>query len=109
MTYKVVVSNRAKEHLHNIKDYITNELKAPQSARNVLNDLEEAMKSLCALPERIPFSRVKELRLRGVHCMVVREYLIYFETDETKKQVTVAAVIYGKRDQTAQIDNIIED
>ena len=41
--------------------------------------------------------------------MVVREYLIYFEIDETKKQVTVAAVIYGKRDQTAQIDNIIED
>ena len=109
MGYEVVVSKRAKEHLRDIKDYITIELNAPQAARSVLDDLEEALASLDMFPERIPFSKIKELRLRGVHCMVVRKYLIYFEIDEAARRVTVAAVLYGKRDQAAQMETIIEN
>lgn len=40
--------------------------------------------------------------------MVVRKYLIYFEIDEAAQQVNVIAVIYGKRDQMAQLEMMIE-
>lgn len=40
--------------------------------------------------------------------MVVRKYLIYFEIDETARQVNVIAVIYGKRDQMSQLETMIE-
>ena len=39
--------------------------------------------------------------------MTVRKYLIYFEIDEAARQVNVIAVIYGRRDQAAQLDGII--
>ena len=40
--------------------------------------------------------------------MVVRKYLVYFQIDETLRQVNILAVLYGKRDQAARLDEIIE-
>ena len=107
MEYKVIIFDEAEMHLKQISDYISNELQAPQAAENVLDDLGRAIDSLCFMPERIPLSRNRFLRAHGLHCMVVRKYLIYFQIDETARQVNVIAVIYGKRDQQAQLDGII--
>ena len=38
----------------------------------------------------------------------ISSYLIYFEIDETARQVNVIAVIYGKRDQMSQLETMIE-
>ena len=109
MEYKVKVFDVAERHLKHISDYISNELQAPQAAENVLDDLEQAILSLKVMPERIPLSRDRFLKSHGLHCMVVRQYLIYFQINEAARQVNVIAVIYGKRDQAAQMEPIIEN
>ena len=108
MPYKIIIFAKAEEHLKCISDYITVELQSPQAAENVMDDLEQAIDSLRTLPERIPFSRDALLKKRGLHCMVVRKYLVYFQIDETARQVNILAVIYGKRDQAAQMETIMD-
>ena len=109
MSYKIRIPIKVHEQTMGIATYISEKLKSPQAAQNVLNDLYDAYSSLEEFPERIPFSRIKELRARGVRCMVVRKYLIYFQIDEPAKQVNVLAVLYGKRDQAAKMETIIEN
>ena len=104
MEYKVKVFDEAEKHLKRISAYIFDELKAPQAAENVMDDLEQAIISLRSMPERIPLSRDRFLKSNGLHCMVVRKYLIYFQIDEEARQVNVISVIYGKRDQVAQME-----
>ena len=107
--YKIWFTDEAKAHLRQISLYISDHLKAPQASINVTSDLKEAIFSLRSLPERIPLSRDERLKKCGIRCMVVRKYLIYFRLDESARQVIIRAVIYGRRDQTAQVENIIED
>ena len=106
--YKVGISDEAKEHMRRISAYIFHQLRAPQAAKNVRHDLRDAIFSLRTMPERIPLSRIRALKSQNVRCMAVRKYLIYFRIDETARQVYILAVLYGKRDQAAQLDEIIE-
>lgn len=107
MEYEVKVSEAAEMQLKQISDYISVEVQAPQAAENVLDDLQQAILSLGAMPERIPLARNKFLKKHALHCMIVRQYLIYFQIDKTAAQVNVVAVIYGKRDQKAQMKNLV--
>ncbi|MBR1552746.1 MAG: type II toxin-antitoxin system RelE/ParE family toxin [Schwartzia sp.] len=105
--YKVGLSDEAKRDLGRISSYILNELKAPQASEAVLADLENAVASLCFSPERIPLAREDIWKKQGVHAMVVRKYLIYFQMDESNHRVNVIRIIYGRRDQAAQAENIL--
>ena len=107
MEYKITVFDEALEHLRQIGSYITTALNAPQAADDVLADLWGAILSLRTFPERIPFSRESRWKKRGLHCMVVRKYLIYFQIDEKKHHVNVVAVIYGRRDQAARLSEVV--
>ena len=55
--YEVGLSDAAKKDLESISSYILNELEAPQAAEEVLTDLENAVASLCFLPERVAQER----------------------------------------------------
>ena len=105
--YKIIVSPSAKAQIRNIAAHIKEKLSAPQAAKATALDIKNAIASLSGMPERIPLSRDKSLRVHDMHCMVVQNYLVYFQIDEAKKQVNVAAVIYGRRDQAAQAENIL--
>ena len=107
--YDIVVYDRVNTQTDEIADYIINELKAPQAAEDLLADLQKAMRSLDVMPERIPLVRFEPWRSRGFRCMVARNYLIYFWIDEAARQVNITAVIYGKRDQAAKMETIIEN
>lgn len=109
MRYKVNVSAQIDAQMDEIADYIIHTLKAPQAAEDLLHALHRAIDSLDMMPERIPLSRHESLKALGLHCMVVRNYLIYFQIDEAERQVVVHAVIYGKRDQAVQLDGIVQN
>ena len=106
--YRIKMFAKAKAQVKSVAEYIKEELHAPLSAKNVTNDIKKAIASLKTMPERIPLVRFEPWRSRGFRCMTVRNYLIYFWIDETARQVNVIAVIYGKRDQMAQLETMME-
>ena len=105
--YRIKIIAKAKAQVKSAAKYIKEELHAPLSAKSLTNDIKKAIASLKTMPERIPPVRFEPWRSRGFRCMTVRNYLIYFWIDEAARQVNVIAVIYGRRDQAAQLDGII--
>ena len=53
MEYQVRITAQAQEQLREIRDYITNELLAPDAAQNMLRLLASEMASLSRMPGRV--------------------------------------------------------
>ncbi|MBR2214314.1 MAG: type II toxin-antitoxin system RelE/ParE family toxin [Selenomonadaceae bacterium] len=109
MNYKVEIPLRVHEQMLRIASYIQEELMAPQAAKNVLANLEGAILSLDLFPERVPLSRDENMRSRGIRCMAVQNFLIYFWIDEENMQVNIINVIYGRRSDEIKLAGVWQD
>ena len=105
-TYTVKITRQAKEHLEGIRSYISNELLAPDAAKNTLAILRREIKSLSQMPDRIKLTEEEPWRSEGIHRMRVKNYYVYFWIDEKYSKVQVTSVIYVGREQTAQLEQM---
>ena len=99
MEYEVRVTTQAQEQLREIRDYIANELFAPDAAQKTLQLLASAMATLAHMPGRVRLVDEEPWRSEDVRMKAMKIYLMYFWIDEEKKLVQVFAVIYARRDQ----------
>lgn len=86
--------------------YIQNELLNPQAAIKFVKDLREAIAGLDTMPQRHPQLEEEPWRRQGVRKMLIRGYLVDFWVEEQTAVVHVIAVIYGRRDQFAQLQKM---
>lgn len=105
-TYFVNITNQADKQLQAIVKYIASELRAPQAALRLLEEIEKAASSLSQFPQRISLTEEEPWRSLGIHKMPVKNFLVYFWIDEENSKVQVTAIIYGKRDQMKQLSQI---
>lgn len=103
MEYQVKLTAQAHEQLREIRDYITNELLAPDAAMHMLTLLASEMASLSHMPKRIKLIDNEPWKSEGVRVKAVKNYLIYFWVNDTDKTVQVFAVIYAHRDQISAL------
>lgn len=103
-TYTVRITRQAREHLRGIKKYITDELLAPDAAKNTIAALKREIKSLSQMPERIKLTEEEPWRSEGIHRMRIKNYYVYFWIDEENSKVQVNSVIYIARNQAAQLE-----
>ena len=101
--YTVRITRQAREHLRSIKKYITEELLAPEAARNTIALLKKEIQSLSKMPERIKLTEEEPWRREGVHQIRVKNYYVYFWIDEDNNKVQVTSVIYVARNQAEQL------
>lgn len=101
--YTVMLTTQASNQILEYASYIQNELLNPQAARKLVKDLREAIAGLDTMPQRHPQLEEEPWRSQGVRKMIVRGYLVYFWINEQTAMVPVVAVIYGRRDQFAQL------
>ncbi len=103
-TYKVRITRQARNHLREIKAYITEMLRAPGTANNTISVLKKEIKSLSEMPERIKLTDEEPWRSEGVRRMRVKNYFVYFWIDEENGKVQVTSVVYVARDQAKQLE-----
>ena len=101
--YTVMLTTQASNQILEYASYIQNELLNPQAARKFVKDLREVIAGLDTMPQRHPQLEEEPWRSQGVRKMIVRGYLVYFWINEQTAMVHVVAVIYGRRDQFAQL------
>ena len=65
--YKIVVTDLAQKDLQNAVSYISNELKNKQAAINLLDLVEDSVKSLTDMPERYAFVDDEILSREGIY------------------------------------------
>lgn len=104
--YTVVVTPQAERQLWDITHHISKELLEPGTARTLLDALEKAMASLSTLPQRATLVSEEPWHTQGIRKLLCRNFLIYFWTDTSTKTVQILAVVYGRRDQLAQLRSL---
>lgn len=96
--YKLEFLPTALRDMLEITDYISGELKNPIAADNLSEELVKAAECLSEFPYSNPvYVPMKPLKYE-YRKIAVKNYLMFYWTDEKAKTVTVARVIYGKRD-----------
>lgn len=104
--YKIKVTRQAKEHLALIREYIATELKEPIIAKRILDLLKAKMTSLQTMPYRVECIDEQPWGELGFRKIRVKNYYVYFWVDDNKKEVQILAVIYVRRDQAKQLEQL---
>lgn len=96
-TYEIVFTDTAKEELEEIYEYISVHLLEVGAANRLMDKIEQSILRL----EQNPYSCV-EVHIKPHNSLyrklVIENYIVLYEVEETYKQVVIYRVVYGKRD-----------
>lgn len=102
--YKLEYLPIARQDMIEIAQYISKKLDNPIAANQLANELVEAGDSLIKFPYANPsYIPIRPLN-HEYRKLLVENYLILYWVDESAKLVTVARVIYAKRDYGRLLD-----
>lgn len=101
--YKVQITKYALMQMEEIRNYIANELLAPQAAYNLLLEMKKMAASLESMPERNPLVDIKKWRDQGIRKTIVKNFIIYYWTDEERQTVYITLIVYEKRNQLMEL------
>lgn len=102
--YKLEFLPVAKNDMLEIVKYISDDLNNPQAASRLAEEFIQADENVCRFPYvNNVYIPVKPLELE-YRRIIVKNYLMFYTVDETRKTVTVMRVIYGKRDISKHIE-----
>lgn len=96
--YRLEYQPAALRDLVEIAQYISQELCSPAAAQTLAMRVIEACESLLQFPYSSPvYQPLRPLRYE-YRKRIVRNYAVFYRVDEDKKLVTVARVIYARRE-----------
>ena len=101
--YKILITRNAYKQLRKIRAYIENELCAPQAAKDVISALRKAVFSLELMPARHPYTDMGNWANEGVRKLPVKNFIIFYNIDEQKRDVNILAVLSERRDLTEDL------
>ena len=98
-SYQITVTPDAEADLSELRDYIANVLRSPETARSYLHHLRKEIGSLSEMPARIKAIDEEPWHSRGIRKLIVKNFLVYFRIVEEERTVYILNVIYARRDQ----------
>ena len=87
----------ARQDMTEIASYISQELCNPSAAEKLANDLIQAAGRLVDFPFINAVHQTNKPLRKEYRKLIVKNYIIFYWIDEDEKRVTVARVIYGRR------------
>ena len=106
MEYKIKITPYALRQMQEIVSYISATLQSPENAEHWLDTIEKEMASLSSMPARIPLTEEEPWHSQGIHKLVVKNFLVYFWLDTDNSLVWISAVVYGRRNQRQQLEQM---
>jgi plasmid stabilization system protein ParE len=98
MNYSLNITDLAEEDILSTVRYISEVLKSPIAANNLLDEIERHEKILEETPYIYPFVQDENLSEKGLKYTRIKNYLIFYTIDEDNKIVNVIRFLYGRRD-----------
>jgi len=95
--WNVIVAEPAESDIDGVYNYIANTLFEPVTAWRQTERIREAVSSLEEMPERGSLLQNEPWRSRGLRRLIVDNYSIIYEIQESSDTVAVVAVLYSKR------------
>ena len=104
MAYKHVFLPKAQDDYDGIVDYLVNELKSKQAARNFVDEFDHQVNLVCENPRLYALSRFKELSELGYHSFLINNYIaLYRVFDEI---IVIAHVFHQKQNYASLVRNV---
>lgn len=98
MKYNLVIAEAAEADINGIADYISYELKEPNTALKQLARIQEAMATLEELPERHSLVQDEYLAAKGIRKLPIDNYLLFYTVNKSANTVNIVRVLHGRRD-----------
>ena len=103
--YKLEYLPVAHQDMVEIVRYISQELQNPTAADQLAMELIEAGDSILRFPYANPsYTPIRPLKHEYRKLLVQKNYFIFYWVDEAELLVTVARVVYAKRDYERQLE-----
>lgn len=97
MTYEVLMSDRAEQHLDKIIDYICNELCNKKAARLLLDNIDQALSKLGDNP--YIYARISDFTSTFEYRKAVllpSKYIVIYRIDATNRTVNIVGVFHSQ-------------
>ncbi len=95
--YRIMLTERAKEDIIDIGDYITFTLLEPDISKNLIKGLRNSISQLKHFPYRYPLVQDDILQNQGVRCKPYENYYIFYEVVEIMQSVIILRIGYNRR------------
>lgn len=89
----------AQEDFDNLIGYMVEKLCNPEAAIAFADDIESALENLCSFPLKGLLVDNPYLPVKNVRMLVVRQYNIYYLSNEEEKIITVIRIGHSLQDQ----------
>ena len=96
--YELVFSKIIYEDIDKSYNYIKKILEAPKAAENLIEELLDKLNYLKETPYTRPLVQDKFLASLGIRSIKVKNYVLYYSTEEIQKKVNIIRFLYNKRD-----------
>lgn len=96
--YSIVYSAKAKEDLQAIYSYIAFVLLVPDTAKDQVNRIRKAVRSLDFMPLRNLIVDWEPWKSMKMYRIPVDNFLVFYTVDEGDLLVTIIRIVYAKRD-----------
>ncbi len=105
MIHKIVYTEEAEQDLVDVYCYIAMDLMVPETAKNQINRIMDAIKGLDELPLRHKLYQNEPWHSRGLKVLPVDSYLVFYTIIEEENTVAIIRVMYGGRNIDLQLSN----
>lgn len=95
--YRIVLTQRAKDDIIDIGDYITYSLPEPDTSKNFIQGLRNSISQLKFFPYRFPLVQDNILQNQGIRCMPYKNYYIFYQIIEPTQTVFILRIGYNRR------------
>lgn len=98
MAYKISITVSAYNDINEILSYISDVLKNPIAAANLLDSIEKRYNEIALNPEMFSVCNDARLQSMGYRKVVINNYILFYKVDAQTKTVYIMRVIYARRD-----------
>lgn len=95
--YIIKMTPKAEEDLDNIYSYITQELFAEESAKNLIDRIEKSIMRLEEFPFSCNYVADEFLRSKSYRKLIIDNYIAFYIVDEEERYVIIMRVLYGRQ------------
>lgn len=104
--YDVKMTPQALRQMQETKQYTQSDPSGPKQRTEMAQQMKKEISTLSSMPARIPLVEDEPWHTQRIYKMAVRNHLVYFWIDDDNFRVWVIAVIYGRRDQREQLEEL---
>ncbi|RQD70063.1 MAG: type II toxin-antitoxin system RelE/ParE family toxin [Tindallia sp. MSAO_Bac2] len=105
MSYKIVYTEEAEQDLVDVYRYIAMDLLVPETAKNLMDRIMDAVKGLNGLPLRHKLYQNEPWHSKGLRVLPIDNYLVFYTVLEEESKVVVIRIMYAGRNIDLQLSN----